>query len=357
MKKILQKFSILICFLVISCSSGDDEASSVQNNNYINLYASITEGFVGVSVVLTAFDSEGNNVTSSAEFYIDDTKINSNTHTFNSTGSYIVYATYQQLTSETKTIRILPTPIEFKKNVWVEDITGTWCRWCPRVSWAIDLLKAQDVADVIFVAVHNRDPMAISSEGSLRQFFNITSYPYAWINRQSRWGNNVNNLSQVTNEIGKKAYTSLAMESNIEGQVLSVKVKLNMGYSYESIRLGLYLLEDGLIHDQINSTDYYPEITRQGLWSDGSQDIIAFDFIHNDVLRHTLSSIFGDVISGDDVGHNKIYTREYQYTIPAYMDIENLKLVAFAAADTDERFIINSRGSYIGETQDFQPAD
>ena len=46
------------------------------------------------------FDGEGNNVSASSDFFVDDIKIASNTHTFNSTGTYNVYANYGQLTSE-----------------------------------------------------------------------------------------------------------------------------------------------------------------------------------------------------------------------------------------------------------------
>ena len=357
MKKLLSKFSLLLCvLLLISCSGGGDDDSVDSPSDYIDLYLSDTELFIGQSVVLSAFSSSGQIITSTTEFYINSNKIPSNTYNFTQTGSYDVSAKYNGLTSETKTVSVYPTPIEFKKNVWVEDFTGAWCRWCPRVSWAIDLLKAQD-ADVIFLGVHYGDQMDLGSvERTLRQFFGISSWPSAIIGRQERWSNNVNNLSQVTNEIGKKAYSSVAMESSIDGRTVSVKVKLHMGYAYENIRLGLYLLEDGLVYNQINSTPYYPEITRQGVWSDGSTDVIAFGFIHNDVLRHTFSNIFGDVVSGNNVGHDKVYTKEFQYSIPPNMKLENLKLVAFAA-DYEDRYIINSRESKIGETQDFEPID
>ena len=116
------------------------------------------------------FDGEGNNVSTSADFYVNEVKISSNTHTFNNTGTYSVYAKFGQLTSETKTVEIMRTPITFKQNVVVEDFTGTWCGWCPRVSGFVRLLK-QETSDAIVIAIHNGDAMQFFSRGYNKSSF------------------------------------------------------------------------------------------------------------------------------------------------------------------------------------------
>ena len=115
MKKFMHRASLLFLLLILSCSgSGDDES---QTNEYISLFISSTEGFVGETIIFSVFDGEGNNVSTSADFFVDDIKIASNTHTFNSTGTFNVYAKHGQLTSENRIIEIFPTPITFKQNV------------------------------------------------------------------------------------------------------------------------------------------------------------------------------------------------------------------------------------------------
>ena len=124
MKKLLERFSLLFSvLLLISCSGGGDDDSVDSSADYIDLYLSNTELFIGQSVVLSTFSSSGQNITSTTDFYINSNKIPSNTYNFTQTGSYDVSAKYNGLTSETKTISVYPTPIEFKKNVWVEDFT------------------------------------------------------------------------------------------------------------------------------------------------------------------------------------------------------------------------------------------
>ena len=230
----MHRASLLFLLLILSCSgSGDDES---QTNEYISLFISSTEGFVGETIIFSVFDGEGNNVSTSADFFVDDIKIASNTHTFNSTGTFNVYAKHGQLTSENRIIEIFPTPITFKQNVVVEDFTGTWCGWCPRVSEAVRLLK-QETSDAIVVAIHQGDPMQFSQEGTIRAAFNVTGFPTALINRQERWASpQPSNVSQVTGKMSGKSYASVAMESSVSGDNLDLKVKVKMGFSYKSMK-------------------------------------------------------------------------------------------------------------------------
>ena len=72
MKKIMHKSSLLFLLLILSCSgSGDDEG---QTNEYIDLFISSTTGFVGETIIFSVFDGEGNNVSTSADFYVNEVK-------------------------------------------------------------------------------------------------------------------------------------------------------------------------------------------------------------------------------------------------------------------------------------------
>ena len=81
MNKILQSCLLLFLLLIVSCSGGGDDET--QTNEYISLFISSTEGFVGETIIFSVFDGEGNNVSTSADFYVNEVKIASNTHTFN----------------------------------------------------------------------------------------------------------------------------------------------------------------------------------------------------------------------------------------------------------------------------------
>ena len=110
------------------------------------------------------------------------------------------------------------------------------------------------------------------------------------------------------------------------------------------MKLAVYMIEDGLVYDQRNFTSYY-----------GAADPIR-DFVHDDVLRRSLTNEFGDYIPSDEVGHGKTYSKDFAYAIPGMYNKSKIKLVAFVTAGED-RSIVNVRQSKIGETQDFQPLD
>ena len=130
------------------------------------------------------------------------------------------------------------------------------------------------------------------------------------------------------------------MESSLDGDMLTIKVKLKMGYNYQDLKLGLYILEDGLVYDQRNWTSYY-----QG-------DPIV-DFEHHNVLRKAVTGLLGDQIPSDKVGHDKEFEKEFQYVIPASFNKENIKMVAFVT-EASKKETINVRVSKIGESQDFE---
>lgn len=68
-----------------------------------------------------------------------------------------------------------------KKYVVGEEKTGTWCGWCPR--GAVALANMESVSDFIGIAVHNGDPMTVSSyDGSIGDYV-PGGYPGAGVDR------------------------------------------------------------------------------------------------------------------------------------------------------------------------------
>ena len=64
-----------------------------------------------------------------------------------------------------------------KKKVLVEEFTGTWCGWCPRGIVGLNKLNEKYPDEVVTVAIHNDDPMAI------QYGIEAPSFPYAFVNR------------------------------------------------------------------------------------------------------------------------------------------------------------------------------
>lgn len=69
-----------------------------------------------------------------------------------------------------------------KRNILMEEFTGTWCGWCPRGAVGLELFAADHPEDGIPVAVHNGDPMAIKAYDNVMNTL-IDGYPRALLNR------------------------------------------------------------------------------------------------------------------------------------------------------------------------------
>ena len=138
----------------------------------------------------------------------------------------------------------------------------------------------------------------------------------------------------------RQSYAALAMDSSLDGDMLTIKVKLKMGYNYKALKLGLYIVEDKLIYDQRNWTSYY-----QG-------DPIK-NYEHNDVLRKSITGLLGDQIPSDQLGHDKEFEKEFQYVIPSEFNKDNIRMIAFVT-EASKKETINVRSSKIGESQSFE---
>lgn len=85
---------------------------------------------------------------------------------------------------DSKTINIDPIVPAVGKIVAVEEATGTWCQWCPRGAVFMDRLSDKYGQFYAGIAVHNNDPMEVSTyDAGVGTFIN--GYPSALVERGS----------------------------------------------------------------------------------------------------------------------------------------------------------------------------
>ena len=271
-------------------------------------------------------------------------------------GTYIVTynvsdAAGNDATEVSRTINVLPTPTRFNQNVLIEDYTGTWSGYCPRVSHAIDLVN-QQTSEAVVVAIHRGstdpnnsfyDPYNFSAE-VLENLINLQGYPTAMLNRTTEWNYpQPNNVDQVIALTSGPANVGLALSPSLDGDIMSIDVKVKFGgeFSDSEAKLVLYVLEDGLFFDQTNYTSYY-----------GGSSVIS-NFEHNHVLRASLSNLTGDLIPEDEYSEDNVYQVNYTMAIPSNISVnENMTLVAFVTNESNAA--LNVRVANFGETQIFE---
>ncbi len=233
----------------------------------------------------------------------------------------------------------------FKKNVLIEDYTGTWCGNCTRVAHAIDLVSNQ-TDKLVVVAIHNGpDPYNFEGIAPLKNLIQPTgvlALPVSRLNRMTKWlFPEVSNINQAIDFTGNNSGIGLAMNSKIENGTLNLDVKINFAQAdYSNLKLVVYLLEDKLIYEQKNYTNYYNAV------------YLLLNFEHNHVLRNSLTNILGDAVS-ENIAVNQVITKNFNLPVPSNIaDKNNISFVAFVIGEDNK--VINVRASKINENQVFE---
>ena len=311
----------------------------------VNITASSNAVFIGSSVTFTAkaiySDGTIQDKTSESEFYLDDVLISGNEYTGPQAGIVIARAVFDSTSSSDLPVAVidpLSLPASFSKKAVVEDFTGTWCGWCPRVSHAASLVEEQ--TDKVFVVgVHNGDQMANSFGSAMENEYSIAGYPTAYVDRANEWTYpEPSNVDQALNAAVGTADVGLAIASSLTGSVLDFTVYQGFLESMTGVKLVVFVLEDGILANQTNYTSYYG----------GASTITNFE--HNGVLRYAATDVMGDPTTSTAGVHEKSYSVDlssYDVLVP-----ENTGVLAMLVDDSG-KVLYNAQYVIAGQNQDF----
>lgn len=231
----------------------------------------------------------------------------------------------------------------FQKRVLIEDYTGTWCGWCPRVAFGIEIVEgATDKA--VVVAIHRQDEYNFNA-GVLEDQIGLQGYPTAMLDRTIEWGYpEPNNVVQAVNLTTNNARLGLAMKSTVTGGNISLEVKTKFGDDIAGAKLVVYVLENGLVSDQENYTTYYEGV-----------DVLT-DFTHNHVLRAAATNLLGDDFAATESVEGNEVTKTFSIPVPANVaNAANLEFVAFVVGA--DKKAINARKAAPGDDQTFETVE
>lgn len=309
----------------------------------------VPKAFRNQSVTFGLMDDQGNNTAADATFYVNGSAIEGFTFSSSNTGEYEVYATYvindETYTSDTKTFEVFIP----KRKVVIEDYTGTWCGYCPRVAVAIDDIRAI-TSDISVVSIHKQsssmtDPLHFDRTEELQARFNIpNSFPKAQLNRTEAWGSSFD-INQVLPMVGVDTDIAIGIKSELNGTNLSVHVDVVFeNGSTAGDKLVVYLLENKVISPQTNYFDQTPGHPYEGMGNP------IENYEHNDGMRNALSGLFGDVIP--ETPAYQTYSKQYTFEVPSHYVGENLSFVVMVV-DADDN-AKNSQYAWINETKLFE---
>ncbi|WP_396212867.1 Omp28-related outer membrane protein [Flavobacterium sp.] len=268
--------------------------------------------------------------------------------------SYKVYAKYSDINSNkaftsNEIIVKFDNKKSFVKRVLIEDYTGAWCVSCPRVSYAIELLKLS-ATKMVPVAIHiggspgSFDPYNFVGVEPLFQLVNFTGeYPTGKLNRMTPWpfaqNSPTNQNIAIALTAGKPVRLGLSMNSVIENNAINLNVKVKFYDDYSNLKLVVYVLENNLIYPQKNNTPFY-----------GGLSLIP-NFEHDHVVRGTFTNLLGDAIPSGETYFENIYSKNFSVDVSTLTieNLNNLEFVAFVVGSDNKA--INVRSAQIGENQ------
>lgn len=214
-------------------------------------------------------------------------------------------------------------PSEFTQKLLIGDYTGTWCVNCTGAGHAIEK-AVHDNDRFIPVAIHHSgsevDPMEnVFSVSLVNQYNPSKGFPQVNLNNQEKIWPNDYLTSTLESLLNKYAPVGLAISSTMTATDIDVTVSVGFveeTTAIDNYKLVVYLLEDGFVYPQHNgSLSDFPDIIE--------------DYEHNDILRHSLTDVFGDVLP-NQVASNHRYSKDFSIAIPSnVVDNSKLKIVAF----------------------------
>lgn len=344
--KLVSLIALVVCF---ACSKTEENVPLTLPTAEITVDKLVRKAsLVNQEIPFTIINEQGEDVTALATFYVDGQPIDGSSFSSGVIGDFEVYGVYTEdgveVTTNTETFSVIIP----KRKIVVEDYTGTWCGFCPRVSGALYSLK-EETDDIAIVAIHETansfpDPMHFNQVQLLKDAFNVEGFPAARINRTADWPMPHLN-SDITSIAGVDTNLALAINSEItDGELL---VQINVVYEGGSAagdKLVVYLLEDGIIYDQVN---YYNADTTSPFYQLG--DPIP-DFEHNEVLRASLTSLLGNQIP--DTAPLTEYVTSFTYNVPSGYVVENLTLVAMVVGN--DNAAKNAQIAHVNEDKPYE---
>lgn len=245
----------------------------------------------------------------------------------------------------------------------IEEFTGTWCGWCPRGTVGMEKVHEQYGDQVVQIAAHYGDPMAIEEYQSVINAF-AGGFPSSYTDRQFEADPSFSSLKSVlTKAFNRIAPVSIALnaewDSNAKTKVV-FNTTTNFAYNDDNAKyaIAFVLVEDGLKGTGSNwaQSNYYSGMSTQSAgsdmawWCKQGSSVTGIEFNHVPVaawsaLSGVTGSIPKEVFAGAPL--------EYSYTgsianNSLVQDKTKLKAVALLI-DRTNGTIVNAAQSIVKE--------
>ena len=239
----------------------------------------------------------------------------------------------------------------------IEEFTGTWCGWCPRGTVGMEKVHETYGDQVVQIAAHSSDPMAISAYSTIINTY-AGGFPSSVIDRMYEADPSFSNLKKVlTVALNRVAPAAIKLSAQWDSEAKK-KVVFNtttsFGYNDDSGQYGIafVLVEDGLKgtgSDWAQSNNYSGNGTGDmAWWGKQGSSVTGVEYNHVAVAGWSLKNgVTNSVDSNIDANVEQKFT--YTGNISSntlIQDKDKLKAIALLIDKTTGR-IVNAAQSDI----------
>ena len=242
----------------------------------------------------------------------------------------------------------------------IEEFTGTWCGWCPRGIVGMEKIHEAYGNQVVQIAAHNGDPMAIDAYKNFI-YENVGGFPSSFIDRQYDIDPSYSALNYyVKLALGRTAPAAIELKAEWENaDQNSVVFNTTTRFSYNDEKaqyaIAYVLVEDGLTGTGSNwaQANYYRNGGSGGemdFWYKANSSVTGLEFNHVAVAGWGIDDgINGSVSSIINVNTPQQYSKTYSISGNSLIQ-DKSKLTAVALLiDRFDGTIVNAAQSPIVE--------
>ncbi|MCW3467284.1 Omp28-related outer membrane protein [Chitinophaga nivalis] len=262
-------------------------------------------------------------------------------------------------------------PEKYTKKAVVEEFTGTWCGWCPRMPVLLDKLHSK-YPNLIVTAFHGSDEFSITKDvlKIISDKLGVQGYPSSVLERTAfiDWYDKSDKInfrqadSTVNTFFAKPAVLGVSLNTAASNGNLTVTLKVGLGQnlSVSKAKILVYVVEDGLTGAP--QANYYAEASVKDDYKDDPDlgyltklPTKITGYVYNHVIRKVLTDAKGDELPADYKVKGAIYTKQYTVDISKYQAAKT-HIVALVFGQDDEGKIIenfNAQSVLAGQSQLF----
>lgn len=252
-----------------------------------------------------------------------------------------------------------PQTTTFTRKAYVEDFTGTWCGWCPLMSYTLEQKKIEHGKKLIYVGMHygpttsQFDPFHSTGFSPLLTRYGVSGFPTGLVDRQTVVSSSTL-AGNIDFAVAAVAKVGIQLETTLTGTECAIKTTVKFGDNFNStpVNLVLMLVEDNLKYNQVNYLNNNNDYRNHPYYSAGNP---MPNFTHNGVFRRAITSIEGEIIPNANTVINGQFVHNSSVTVSAAA-AANSRIIALVKSDaggSSGAKVLNAQEVKVGQTQQF----